>query len=255
MKSAIERRMEILNIVNTDGKARVDELSHLFDVSSVTIRGDLTFLEGKGHIIRSHGSAISNVGMIAELSVQEKCRQNVKVKSKIGSAAVKFIANGDSIIIDSGSTSKEIAASLNGIDNVVVMTNGLDIAITLADVEGVEVLMTGGSLRKKALSFSGYQAEQGLNNYCFDKLFLGVDGFDLRAGITTHNAQEASINRLMCERSEQIIAVADSSKFGRRSCHMIRAFGDIDVLITDAGIPSEYVDKLRSMQVEVIIVD
>lgn len=255
MKSAVERRTEILDIVNRDGKARVDELSDLFDVSLVTIRCDLTFLEGKGHIIRSHGAAISKVGVIAELSVQDKCRQNVEAKSKIGAAAVKLIANGDSIIIDSGSTSKEIAASLGGVDNVVVMTNGLDIATTLAEVDGIEVLMTGGSLRKNALSFSGSQAEQGLNNYCFDKLFLGVDGFDLRAGITTHNAQEASLNRLMCDSSEQVIAVADSSKFGRRSCHMIRAFGDIDVLITDTGIPSEYVDKLRSMQVEVIIVD
>jgi len=117
------------------------------------------------------------------------------------------------------------------------------------------VLMPGGILRKNALSFSGSQAEQGLKNYCFDKLFLGVDGFDLRAGITTHNEQEASLNRLMCDISEQVIAVADSSKFGKRSCHMIREFGKIDILVTDSGIPEEYVEGLRDMKVEVIIVE
>ena len=125
----------------------------------------------------------------------------------------------------------------------------------LASAPGVEVLMSGGVLRKNALSFSGSQAEHSLKNYRFDKVFLGVDGFDLRAGITTHNEQEASLNRLMCEISEQVIAVADSSKFGKRSCHMIREFGNIDILVTDSDIPEDYVQGLREMKVDVIIVE
>ena len=125
----------------------------------------------------------------------------------------------------------------------------------LANTTGVEVLMTGGVLRKSALSFSGSQAENSLRNYRFDKVFLGVDGFDLRVGITTHNEQEASLNRLMCDISETIIAVADSTKFSKRSCHMIREFGDIDILVTDSGIPEEYVQELKDHKIEVIIVD
>lgn len=255
MKSAVERRMEIVNVVNQNGKARVEDLAAQFDVSSVTIRSDLSFLETNGYVVRSHGAAIPNTGMIAELSVQEKRRQNSGVKSLIGQAAAKLIENGDTVILDSGTTTREIASSLKSLEDVVVMTNGLDVAMELASAPGVEVLMSGGVLRKNALSFSGPQAENSLKNYRFDKVFLGVDGFDLRAGITTHSEQEASLNRLMCEISEQVIAVVDSTKFGKRSCHMIREFGNIDILITDSQIPEDYLQGLREMKVEVIIVE
>ncbi|HFQ4834340.1 TPA: transcriptional repressor AgaR, partial [Vibrio vulnificus] len=255
VKSAVERRMEIVNVVNRDGKARVEDLAAQFDVSSVTIRSDLSFLEKNGYVVRSHGAAIPNTGVIAELTVHEKRRQNAGIKSLIGQAAAKLIESGDTVILDSGTTTREIATSLKSLEDVVVMTNGLDVAMELASAPGVEVLMSGGVLRKNALSFSGSQAEHSLKNYRFDKVFLGVDGFDLRAGITTHNEQEASLNRLMCEISEQVIAVADSSKFGKRSCHMIREFGNIDTLVTDSDIPEDYVQGLREMKVEVIIVD
>ena len=255
MKSAIERRMDIVNVVNIEGKARVDDLAEKFNVSSVTIRSDLSFLEKNGYVVRSHGAAIPNSGVIAELTISEKRRHNAGVKSLLGQAAAKLIHNGDTVILDSGTTTREIAASLKSMENVVVMTNGLDVAMELASAPGVEVLMSGGVLRKEALSFSGSLAEAGLKNFRFDKVFLGVDGFDLRAGITTHSEQEASLNRLMCEISEQVIAVADSTKFGKRSCHMIREFGNIDILVTDAGIPEDYLAGLREMKVEVIIVE
>ncbi|HIF9180623.1 transcriptional repressor AgaR [Photobacterium damselae] len=255
MKSAVERRMEIVNVVNRDGKARVEDLASQFNVSSVTIRSDLSFLEKNGYVVRSHGAAIPNTGVIAELTVHEKRRQNTGIKSVIGLAASKLIHNGDTVILDSGTTTREIASNLKTVEDVVVMTNGLDVAMELASAPGVEVLMSGGVLRKNALSFSGSQAEAGLKNYRFDKVFLGVDGFDLRAGITTHNEQEASLNRLMCEISERVIAVVDSTKFGKRSCHMIREFGHIDTVVTDSDIPEDYLQGLRDMKVDVIIVE
>ncbi|CAG22013.1 MULTISPECIES: transcriptional repressor AgaR [Photobacterium] len=255
MKSAVERRMEIVSLVNRDGKARVEDLAAQFNVSSVTIRSDLSFLEKNGYVVRSHGAAIPNSGVIAELTVHEKRRQNAGIKSLIGQAAAKLIESGDTVILDSGTTTREIASSLKALDDVVVMTNGLDVAMELASAPGIEVLMSGGVLRKGALSFSGSQAESSLKNYRFDKVFLGVDGFDLRAGITTHSEQEASLNRLMCEISEQVIAVVDSTKFGKRSCHMIREFGNIDILVTDSDIPEDYLQGLREMKVDVIIVE
>ena len=255
MKAVVERRMEILDMVNLQGKARVEDLAELFKVSSVTIRSDLSFLEKNGYIVRSHGAAIPNTGFIAELSIHEKRGQNAGIKTLIGKAAATLIKDGDTVILDSGTTTREIATHLKSRENVVVMTNGLDVAMELANTSGVEVLMTGGVLRKSALSFSGSQAENSLRNYRFDKVFLGVDGFDLRVGITTHNEQEASLNRLMCDISETIIAVADSTKFSKRSCHMIREFGDIDILVTDSGIPEEYIQELKDHKIEVIIVD
>ncbi|WGE29911.1 transcriptional repressor AgaR [Edwardsiella tarda] len=253
--AAIERRMEIFNVVTSQGKARVEELAARFNVSSVTIRSDLTFLEENGYIVRSHGAAIPNTGVIAELSVHEKRHRNSGVKSQIGLAAAKLIHSGDAVILDSGTTTREIAGHLRGLENVVVMTNGLDVAVELVSSPGIEVVCTGGVLRKSAMSFSGSQAEACLKNFCFDKVFLGVDGFDLRAGITTHNEQEASLNRLMCEISDQVIAVADSTKFGKRGYHMIRDFTDIDILVTDSGVPEEYVERLREAHVEVIIAE
>ena len=255
MKAAIERRMEIFDLVTQQGKARVEDLAERFKVSSVTIRSDLSFLEKNGYIVRSHGSAIPNTGGIAELTVHEKRRRNSGVKSLIGQAAAKLIKNGDTVILDSGTTTREIASNLKSVENVVVMTNGLDVAMELASAPNVEVLISGGVLRKSAMSFSGSQAEASLKNFRFDKVFLGVDGFDLRVGITTHNEQEASLNRLMCEISEQVIAVADSTKFGKRSCHMIREFGDIDILVTDSDIPEEYVQRLREMRIQVVIAE
>ena len=166
-----------------------------------------------------------------------------------------MIDDGDMIILDSGTTTCEIASLLSEKLNLVVMTNGLDVAMTLAEASSIEVLMTGGVLRKQAMSFSGAQAEKTLGNYRFNQVFLGVDGFDLHSGITTHNEQEANLNRLMCDISERVIAVCDSSKFGKRSCHMIREFGNIDVLITDSGIPEEYLKQLKEMKVEVLLVD
>lgn len=257
MKSAIERRMEIVSIVNKRSSARVEDLAETFSVSAVTIRQDLNFLEKNGYIVRSHGGAVPNKGMIAELSNSEKRYRNLGAKSKIAAAALKFINDDDNIILDSGTTTKEIAAVLKKsmVKNVLVMTNGLDIALELADATNVDIFMTGGRLRKNAMSFSGLQADASLANYCFSKVFLGVDGFDIQTGITTHNEQEANLNRIMCDISNQVIAVTDSSKFGKKSCHIIRKFADIDILITDSGIPPEYLTALQENNIEVIIVD
>ncbi|MEI6896789.1 MAG: transcriptional repressor AgaR [Psychromonas sp.] len=255
MKNAIERRLEIYETIQRDGKKSVNELSDMFNVSYVTIRSDLRLLENNGHIIRSHGAAMPNVGLVTELNIKEKQTLNCENKRKIGKVAASLIHEYDSIIIDSGTTTKAIIPFIKHIENLTVMTNGLDIAVDLSSISGVEVLMPGGKLRKGALSFSGPQAEKSLKNYSFKKIFLGVDGFDLRSGITTHNEQEASLNRLLCDISAEVIALADSSKFNKHSCHMIRGFGDIDILISDSGIPPKYLKELRSTGVEVIIVD
>ncbi|KAE9527776.1 transcriptional repressor AgaR [Testudinibacter aquarius] len=255
MTSTVERRSQIVQIVNTQGSIRVEALAQLCSVSSVTIRSDLSYLEKQGYLLRSHGFALPNNRIMHELSIKEKRSQHADVKSLIGQAAVKQIQNGQSIILDSGTTTKEIAANMQHLNDVVVMTSGLDVAMELVSADGVQVRMPGGILRKNALSFSGISAEKSLENYFFDKVFLGVDGYDLKVGITTHNEQEANLNRLMCDISTQIIVVTDSSKFGKRSFHVIREFSGIDMLITDSGIPQEYLQAFQDQGVEVILAD
>lgn len=255
MTSTVERRAQIVQLVNTQGRMRVEALAQHCAVSSVTIRSDLSYLQKQGLLLRSHGFALPNNRIISELSINEKRNQHAEIKRLIGQAAAKLIHDGESIILDSGTTTKEIAANMLHLNDVVVMTSGLDVAMELTAADGVQVRMPGGTLRKNALSFSGTSAEKSLENYFFDKVFLGVDGYDLKVGITTHNEQEANLNRLMCDISTQTIVVTDSSKFGKRSFHVIRDFAGIDVLITDDGIPPDYLQAFQQQGVQVILVN
>lgn len=253
--STTERRHEIIQLALADGKVDVPDLARRFAVSDVTIRTDLNALDGRGLLVRTRGGAVASSRIMQELSVAEKSAEKLVVKRRLAEAACGFIGEGDAIILDSGTTTAEIARCLSGIDKLMVMTNGLNVAQNLASADGVEVLMTGGKLRRKSLSFFGGHAEEALARYNFDTLFLGVDGFDLSAGITTHFEYEAVLNRKMCEAARQIIAVTDSSKFNRSGVHRICGPTDIDILITDTGIPAKFAQSLRDSDVRLILVE
>lgn len=201
----------------------VATLASQFDVSTVTIRNDLNNLDKRGLVVRSRGGAVTNNRIAKELSVKEKHCKHLTVKKQIGKVVAEIIGDNESIILDSGTTTEEVAKALYDHQNLVVMTNGLNIANELSGSDNTQVLLTGGTLRKKSLSFYGRQAEASLANLRFDKVILGVDGIDESAGLTTHFEQEASLNRLMCSISKEIIAVTDSSKFDRGGFHVISA--------------------------------
>ncbi|SBV61732.1 DNA-binding transcriptional dual regulator (fragment) [uncultured Citrobacter sp.] len=158
------------------------------------------------------------------------------------------------MILDSGTTTYEIARLMRQHSDVIAMTNGMNVANALLEADGVELLMTGGHLRRQSQSFYGDQAEQSLQNYHFDMLFLGVDAIDLERGVSTHNEDEARLNRRMCEVAERIIVVTDSSKFNRSSLHKIIDTQRIHTIIVDEGIPEESLKEFHRSGVEVIIV-
>lgn len=252
MKSAVERRAEILALLQQVGSQRVELLAQQFGVSAVTIRSDLNTLEQQGFITRSHGFAVLNSRLIAELSIADKRNHSPELKQRIGELASTLLQNGEKVIFDSGTTTKAIVSHIGDL-NLTVLTNGLDVAMELVPCPNVEVRLTGGVLRKNAMSFSGVMADNNLRQYRFDKLFLGVDGFDLQKGITTFNEQEAQLNRLMCEAANQVIVVADSSKFGQYSDYVICAVNQIDVLVTDDKLPNNYKTYLENAGVQVLI--
>lgn len=252
MKSGVERRADILNLLRETGSQKVEFLSQHFGVSTVTIRSDLNFLEQQGYITRSHGYAVLNTRLIAELSISDKRNNYPELKQRIGKLAASLLEDGDRIILDSGTTTKAIVSYLDEL-NLTILTNGLDIAMELVGCPNVEVRMTGGVLRKNAMSFSGIMADNNLQHYRFDKVFLGVDGFDLHKGITTFNEQEAQLNRLMCNAADQVIVVADSSKFGQYSNFVIGTVNQIDVLVTDNKLPLSYQEYLENIGVQVLI--
>lgn len=252
MKSTVDRRDKIIQKIQNEGSVRVDELSEEFNVSTVTIRNDLDFFEEKGLIDRTYGGALLRNNVYNDPSIEEKKKIHVEEKKRIGEHAVSLINDGESIILDSGSTTREIALRLKNKTNLTVMTNAINIGLELAGVSGLQVMLTGGVLRDKSYSLVGPEAERTMKNYFFDTLFLGVDGMDFDHGLTTSNPMEAQLNRLMVERSNRVIAVTDSSKFGRHSFSFICDLTPIDTIITDTEISSDYEERFKKRDISVV---
>ncbi|PWI32699.1 DeoR family transcriptional regulator [Vibrio albus] len=257
MKNTSERREHTIALLKRNGSVQVTDLSQKFGVSAVTVRNDLAALEKQGIATRAYGGAYLQDSEVRppEHSIEDKNQLNKTIKQKIAAAALDMIEDGDTLILDSGTTTYCVAEALTDANDLVVMTNGLNIANALFPAEGVEVILIGGKLRRKSMSFYGMQADNVLDNYHFNKLFLGVDGFNLESGITTHNENEARLNRKMCDIADEVIAITDSSKFGKVSLHKILETARVDKVITDTGIPDEYLQGLKRQGIPVILVD
>ncbi|NOI67043.1 transcriptional repressor AgaR [Vibrio sp. 99-8-1] len=253
--TSTERRQKIVELIRKNGEGKVDDFSARFAVSTVTIRHDLNLLEQQGCVYRCYGGATINHNFAFDQPLHRKGLLNKSTKEKIAIVAASMIQDGEAIILDSGSTIGYMTEYLDRKKDLVVMTNAINTAYQLTAYENVDLFVVGGNLRRSSCSLIGSHGVQQVKDYRFDKLFLGVDGFDLDAGVTTPNQNEAQVNRAMCEVSRQVIAVTDSSKFGRKSFCMIKAAKEIDVLITDSEIPEHYLQTLTDMGVEVILAD
>jgi DeoR family transcriptional regulator of aga operon len=255
MRNTTQRREAILQLLTRHGAVQVTDLVQEFGVSAVTIRTDLSALESQGLASRSHGGATLTRTPPPEQTIRQKDAINQEQKERIGALAATLVQPGDNIIIDSGTTTISLARHLRDASQVTVMTNGLNIAWELAESPGVDLILTGGLLRKESLSIQGSQAEATLQAYNFDKLFLGVDGFDLQFGITTHHEAEASLNHKMVERAKKIVVLTDASKFGRVSLHRIVQLDRVHTVITDAAISQEYREGLQRLGIELLIAE
>jgi DeoR family transcriptional regulator of aga operon len=254
-ESTVSRRKQILQLLSDNGQVMVDSLSRQFSVSEVTIRNDLDQLEKKNLLIRARGGALkfeTSVGLDQRLA--DKHRINHQEKARIGKHASLLVNDGDTIIIDSGSTTAEMVKNLPDLQDLTVITNALNIANQLVNKPNINMIIPGGYLRKNMLSLVGPQSEKSLRNFNVDKAFLGVDGFDTKSGIFTPSVEEARLNEIMIEVSKEVILLADSSKFKRRSFAFICSIKDIDKVITDDKITDDDKKRLLDAGVEVIIV-
>lgn len=253
-RSTTVRRALILDRLNSIGQVEVNALSKELGVSEVTVRNDLTRLEQKNMLIRARGGAIKLDRVGVDFALSEKNQQNLEEKKRIGQIAARLIEDGDTIILDSGSTTMEVAKNLHHLNDLTVITNALNVANQLAEYKNTNVIIPGGFLRKTSLSLVGATAEESFRNYFCDKLFLAVDGFNSTHGLSTPNVEEAHLNRIMIDISKQVIVVTDSSKFQKRSFAFIAPITEVDVVITDSGIPTEDLKKLENAGIQVIIV-
>lgn len=240
--------------LNKSGQVDVTTLSQELGVSEVTIRNDLSRLEQKHMLVRARGGAfkIDRVGM--DFSIADKMEYHYEEKKKIGKAAAALVEDGETIILDSGTTTLEISKNLAEAQDLTVITNALNIASQLAENKNTNVIVPGGFLRKNSLSLVGTTAEDSFKNYFCDKLFLAVDGFNTIHGLSTPNVEEAHLNRTMIEIAKEVIVVADSSKFNRRSFAFIAPVSAVDIVITDAEITPEDKSNLENSGIRVIVV-
>ncbi|HVS87937.1 MAG TPA: transcriptional repressor AgaR [Candidatus Acidoferrum sp.] len=249
-----ERRREILELLQTEGRVLVRDLSKRFRTSLITIRKDLEFLHHQGQLERTHGGALPlRTGALHDRTLQEKERLHRQEKLRIAAAAVRMIRPGQVVILDSGTTTTAIARACRQFRSLTVITNATNIAQELAGTS-VEVILTGGTLRKNSFSLVGPLAEESLRHLSADMLFLAVDGFDVRYGLTTPNLLEARVNRAMAEAARRTIVVCDSSKFGRRSLSLIMSASAVHETITDRKIAKPYLKALREADIEVTLV-
>ena len=252
---AEERRRKILDSIEQNGQITIPEVVKRFSVSAVTARGDLDALSAGGAVVRSHGGAVRHEPT-RDYPLRLKAMLNHAEKVRIGRAAAELVKPNETIILDSGTTTAEIARHLKSakLTSVTVITNALNIAMELSDVNGISVIVLGGLLRPVSCSMVGPQAEAMLAELHADRLFLAVDGFDVEMGPSTPDVLEAQLNTRMLQSAREVNVVADSSKLGRRSVSRIGHDPRIDRLITDNKAPADFVEALRDKGVEVKLV-
>ena len=250
---AEERRTQILQIVRTEGRARVNELASRFSSSAVTIRNDLNELHQRGLVLRSHGGAVLPDTILRESPVHERLKTHSEEKRRIGAIAATLINDGETIILDSGTTTLEIARQIKNKQGLQVITNGVNIAAELLDAREVQTFIVGGTLRVDSASIVGRSTEEMFEQFSADKLFLSGAGCDPDFGVSGANLEETMVNRAMLRIAREIILVADASKFSKRSMVRIAPFSEIDTVISDTGLREEVQEKVRGLGCNLIL--
>lgn len=256
ISSSTGRRSAILQILKQNSNISVTELSRKFGVSEVTIRKDLNLLKERNLLVRTRGGAILHESRKDDndTSIRFKKLANFREKKAIGRAAADLIKDGDTIIIDSGTTALQVACNLHKFRNLTILTNALNVAQEVLAYKRFNLIMLGGNIRSASESVVGALAESNLKMFYCDKLFMGVDSFSLENGLSTPNVEEANINQIMISRSREVIAVFDSSKVNKRALAFITSLDNIDKVVTDDGMDKQTRSKLKSMNIEVIAV-
>lgn len=248
-----ERHALIMDMLIQQNSILVTDLSERLQVSSVTIRKDLTELERAKKLYRSHGRAILINPYINNRNVNVKEKLCIDEKRIIGKVAASMITHDDSILIASGTTVHALARSIEADHKLTVITASLQVSELLSGQEDIDIIQLGGMLRHSSLSVVGNYAESILSNFFCSKLFLGVDGIDLDFGITTTDMREANLNQVMMRTAQKTIVLADSSKFGRRGFSKIADMDEIDLIITDTNVQPTVAKRIEEMGIDLII--
>jgi DeoR/GlpR family transcriptional regulator of sugar metabolism len=252
-----ERLEELLKVVNDKMSLTVNEACKIFDLSRDTVRRDFIRLSNMGLVMRSHGGIISKKNIIYEYAgkVNSQLQQNVNKKQAIARRAVSLIAEGDSIILDGGTTTYQIARLLGGFSNLTVLTYGLNIAFELAKYEQISTIVFGGFLSNQAMAILGPDAIGMIHNYHADKLFLAANAVTLEKGLMTPNRLQADVKRELIKIANEVIVAVDSSKVNKTALFAFCSLNDASSFIIDKDADSAFIRQLEDRGVKVLIAE
>ncbi|GAD51638.1 transcriptional repressor of the fructose operon, DeoR family [Halarchaeum acidiphilum MH1-52-1] len=242
------RKRKIVELVSTHDGQSVAELADELDYSKATIRRDLRALAEEGLIERSHGGALPTSSVASERPYGEREVQNLEAKRAIATRAVEELADTEVVFFDAGTTTMEIARRAPS--DLLAVTNSPQLAVELEETVD-EVKLTGGTLRSRTRALVGPTAESFMERTNFDLLFLGTNGLDVEAGLTTPNENEARMKELMVQKANRVVLVCDATKVGERSFIQFAELGDVDHVITDAALPNRLAETLDAADVRV----
>jgi ribose transport system substrate-binding protein len=244
--TTFERRRRILRLLREQSGLKVTELAQLLDVSEGTIRNDLTALEEEGHLTRVRGGAILNDGHLMRSSAfMARARVNVAAKQRIGRWAADMVEDGDSILLDASTTISHMAPFLQDLNNLTIVTNGVEVGLTLARNPSHTVILIGGVLRYNDSSVVGHLGEKILDDLHIKTAFMSCSGFSVETGLTQTDIQEAQLKSRMIRSAERVVALIDSSKFGKVDLTPFASVEHVSQILTDSNVDPRVVEQLR----------
>lgn len=247
------RRRKILEWLEEEGSARVRDLSAAFEVSEATIRQDLERLEQEGHITREHGGAHLSRPAAATGAMVLQHMENMDKKRKIGAYAASLVGDGETIILDAGTTTTEVAMRLKDRRNLTIITSALNIAIVLGAIPGFSVHLPGGQFKSPTLSVSGDKAVDYFHNIYAGKLFLATAGVGPEAGLTYPSFADLELKKAMIKAASHVYLVADSTKINKSAFTRLGALELIHSFVTDDGISDRDAREFEQRGIEVLI--
>jgi DeoR/GlpR family transcriptional regulator of sugar metabolism len=249
---ALERHRWLLEKVNTQGSVRTSQVAQALGVTEETVRRDFEKLAAEGMLMRSHGGAVRLEVHRREFSIEDRAQQNLDGKRAIAAAAVNRIKAGQTIYFDASTTVLQVAEAVPDMP-LTVVTNGLQIATTLAAKGEIDCVLLGGVLRASSLSTGGWAAEKALEIYHLDVAFLSCRGLDPERGLSDAGEVHARLKHAVIERSDEVIVLADATKVGLASSYFFARTGDIDAWITDRPLAPQVSEAVtaQGLRVEV----
>lgn len=243
---AEERQKAILTYLAKKGNASVAELCQLFDVSEMTIRRDLTSLSEKNLLRRTYGGVIPSEPAFFEMSLKAKISVFLQEKKAIARTCSEMVQDGEVIFLDSGTTTLEVAKHICH-KSITVVTNDLNIGSSLINYPNVNLFITGGELRRGTNNLIGNKAINFFDGIQGTKLFMGVEGIDIETGFTIPDLEEVLIKKRMMKSVNNVVVVADHSKFGRRTMGVIAPLSAVQQIVTDSSTPEPLINEIRNV--------